>query len=252
MARIELTDVSFEYPVFEVAERSIKVALMQHFQSEDGVRPHVRALRNLNLKIEDGERIGLVGANGSGKSTLLKLLAGLAQPTSGTLKIEGRIVPLLEKGIGVNGEFTAAQNIELPLRLLGATSAEIAAAREDVREFSELGAFFDLPVRRYSEGMKARLTFALSTAIRADVLILDEWLSAGDAKFVQKAEARLNAYMDKIKVVVLASHALDLLRKVCTRVAYMHKGEILMLGEPNATIDRYLGDCNGVQSLAAE
>ncbi|MGE0410214.1 MAG: ABC transporter ATP-binding protein [Amphiplicatus sp.] len=240
MTRVELANVTFDYPLFEVTQRSLKVTLMNYFRGEGGKGPHVRAVRDVSFTLEDGERLGLVGANGSGKSTLLRLIGGLAHPTAGSVRTEGRVVSLIDKGLGVNQEFAGSENIELPLRFLGATTEEIRAARQDVRDFADLGPFFDLPVRRYSEGMKARLSFALSTAVHADVLILDEWLSAGDAQFVQRAEARLNAYLEQIKVVVLASHSLELLRSVCSRVAWMDKGKLVEIGEPDRVIDHYL------------
>ena len=243
--RVRLDGVSFEYPLYEVAERSLKVTLMQQFSRGQHEKPVVRALSDVSFSLSDGDRLGLIGPNGAGKSSLLRILGGLAHPIAGKVEVTGRVATLIEKGLGINPELSAADNIELPLRLLGATTAEIDAAREEVRDFADLGAFFDLPLRRYSEGMKARLSFALSTAIPTDVLILDEWLSAGDAAFVQKAKTRLAGFLDRIKVVVLASHDLGLLRKACTHVAWLDKGRLVAFGAPDATIDRYLASALG-------
>lgn len=238
--RVLIDNVSFEYPLYEAPERSFKLALMQLVHRDAFTGSTVRALDQISLHLKDGDRLGLIGANGAGKSSLLRVLGGLAYPTQGTVDVRGRVTTLIEKGLGINPELSAADNVELPLRLLGASTDEIAAARDDVRAFSGLGVFHDMPMRRYSEGMKARFSFAVSTAIPTDILILDEWLSAGDAAFVQKAEERLSAFIDRIKVVVLASHNLSLLRTVCTHVAWLNKGRLVALGDPDETINRYL------------
>jgi ABC-2 type transport system ATP-binding protein/lipopolysaccharide transport system ATP-binding protein len=242
--RLALRDVTFEYPLFEIAERSLKVKLLNLVRRQPLAAPTVKALRGVSFELRDGDRLGLIGHNGAGKSSLLRLLGGLAHPTSGTIESEGRIIPLIDKGVGINPELSAADNIELPLRLLGATTEEIDHAREDVRAFSDLGDFFDIPVRRYSDGMKARLSFALSTSIPADVLVLDEWLSAGDAAFVQKAQERLTRYLDTIKVVILASHSRNLLKTVCNKVAWLDKGELRAIGPSEKVLEEYFADAN--------
>jgi len=240
MARVELKNLSFDYPVLDVADRSIKLTLAKRVQRGGSGRLLVHALRNINLTFEAGERIGLIGSNGSGKSTLLRLIGGLAFPTSGELITEGKVTTILDKSMGINPEFSGAENIELPMRMMGADTAMVAAAREDIRAFAELGDFFDLPVRRYSDGMRARLAFGLATSMPTDILVLDEWLSAGDANFVHKAETRLTEFLEKIKIVVLASHSLDLLETVCTRVVWIENGEIVNSGPPGAIISAYL------------
>lgn len=236
--RINLERVSFEYPLYELTDRSLKVSLFKRLNGER--IPTVVALKNVSFSLVDGDRLGLIGRNGAGKTSLLRILAGLAHPTSGSYVSHGRVVPLIEKGLGINPELSAEANLELPLRILGATSTEIIDAREDIRRFADLGRFFDLPVRRYSEGMKARLSFALSTSLVSDILILDEWLSAGDRAFVQKAEKRLNNFLEKIGVVVLASHDLNLIQNVCNKVLWMDKGEIRMIGSAESVISAYI------------
>ena len=152
MTRIELKNVNFEYPLYEVAQRSLKVSLIDLLRGSRDGPSSVHAIKDLSITIDDGERVGLVGRNGAGKSSLLRLLSGIAFPTSGTIKTYGRIVPVNQTGLGINPEFSAADNIELPLRFIGATTEEIEVARAGVREFADLGEFFDLPVRRYSDG----------------------------------------------------------------------------------------------------
>lgn len=243
MAHIRLNNIYFSYPVYSITGRSLKVSLMQQVagaqirNSNETVT--VTAIKNLSFELKDGDRLGLVGHNGAGKSSLLRVLAGLAHPQAGSMEIQGRVIPLIERALGVNQELSGYDNIELPLRLLGANDQEIKEARGYIPEFTGLGDFMSLPVRTYSEGMKARLAFALCTAIHGDIMILDEWLSAGDIDFVEKAEQRLTNMVDSVPILVLASHNLDLLRRVCTKVAWMAHGKLMMLGDPEEVLTKY-------------
>jgi lipopolysaccharide transport system ATP-binding protein len=251
MASIKLDDVSFWYPVYDVTGRSLKVALMRQFAGGAG-QDHgvvkVQALSNLSLELRDGDRIGLIGRNGSGKSTLLRVLAGLLHPQQGGMQIKGRLVPLISRGLGIHPELSGYHNIELPMRLLGATEAEITRAHQEVPEWSGLGDFIHLPVRTYSDGMRARLMFAICTAVRGDILIMDEWLSAGDADFVLKAQERLKQLLEETRIVVLASHSLEIIRKMCNLVCWMENGQIIMTGPADAVLPVYL---KGVQRSIA-
>lgn len=242
MASVKLKDVSFAYPVLGGADRSLKVALMRQFGGRgegDGV-VKVQALSRVTLDLKSGDRLGLVGRNGAGKSTLLRLLARLIYPQVGGVKIEGRVAPLLARGLGIHPELSGFRNIELPMRLLGATEAEIKRAYIEVPEVSGLGDFINLPVRTYSDGMRARLLFAICTAVRGDILIMDEWLSAGDADFVNRAQERLQALVDETPIVVLSSHSLEIIRKTCNLVCWMEGGEIVMTGPPDIVLPNYL------------
>jgi ABC-type polysaccharide/polyol phosphate transport system ATPase subunit len=245
MASIALEDVSFWYPVFDVTGRSLKVSVMRHFGGDrDAGVVEVQALSEVSLEVKEGDRIGLIGRNGAGKSTLLKVLAGLVHPQRGGIRISGRVVPLLTRGLGIHPELSGYQNIELPMRLLGANEAEIRRARREVPEWSGLGDFIHLPVRTYSDGMRARLLFAISTAVRGEILVMDEWLSAGDADFVGKAQARLEEMLETTRIVVLSSHSLEIIRKMCNRVCWMERGQIVMTGPADAVLPAYL---KGVQ-----
>lgn len=248
MALIKLEDVSFWYPVFDASGRSLKVSLMRQFggSGERGI-VEVRALSQVSLEIKEGDRVGLVGRNGAGKSTLLKVLAKLIHPQRGGAMIQGRVVPLLARGLGIQPEFSGYRNIELPMRLLGATAAEIKRAREEVPSWSGLDEFMYLPVRTYSDGMRARLMFSICTAVRGEILIMDEWLSAGDADFVERAQQRLRGLVESTPIVVLASHSLDIIRKICNVVVWMEEGEIVQIGSPDEVLPAYLG---GVSALA--
>lgn len=254
MAHIRLKDLSFTYPIYGMSNRSLKVTVMRQLVGGQ-VAVHdrvvvVNALRNISFELNAGDRLGLIGANGSGKTTLLRLLAGLAQPTSGTLEIEGRVIPLIDKGLGIHPELTGAQNIELPLRLLGASTTEVKRAQEEIPDWTGLGQFLDLPVRTYSDGMRARLMFALCTALPGDVLVLDEWLGAGDASFAATAEARLASYLSRTQIVVCATHSTDLIRRFCNKVAWLENGEVVAFGEVEDVLDRYVA--NMIHRVAAE
>jgi lipopolysaccharide transport system ATP-binding protein len=245
MASIKLEDISFWYPVYDAARRSLKVSMMRQFGGgEGGDVVEVQALCDVSLDLQDGDRLGLIGRNGAGKSTLLKVLAGLVHPQRGGVNIEGRVVPLLAKGLGIHPELSGYRNIELPMRLLGAAEAEIRRAKQEVPEWSGLGDFINLPVRTYSAGMRARLLFAICTAVRGDILIADEWLGAGDADFFNKAQQRLQDMLSSTRIVVVSSHSPDIIRKMCNLVCWMERGQIVMTGPADQVLPAYL---KGVQ-----
>lgn len=244
MAGVDLVDVSFSYPVYEVTGRSLKMTVMRQIVGSKidlGVGSvEVAALSEVTMQLRPGDRLGLVGRNGSGKSTLLRILAGLAHPTRGRIHIEGRVLPLINKGIGINAELSGFDNIELPLRFLGASDAEVKRAKKEVPEFTGLGPFIHMPVRTYSEGMSARLAFALCTAITGDILLLDEWLGTGDADFYARAQDRLKGMMSATQIVVLATHSTELMRSICNKVAWFDRGRLIVMGDPDAVIGMYL------------
>lgn len=256
MVHVTARNIFFRYPVFAMTGRSLKASLFRQWSggtiSADSGVVHVQALSDVSFDLKPNDRLGLVGRNGSGKSTLLRLIAGLAFPQGGSLSIEGRIVPLIEKGLGVNPELSGSANIELPLRLLGATTEEVNAAKRDIPEFTGLGAFIDLPVRTYSEGMKTRLSFAICTAIRADVLVLDEWLGAGDIGFQERAEARLASMIQNTRIVVLATHSLDLVESVCTKVLWLDRGAVAGYGPPSEIVPQFLAEMRNPASGPSE
>ena len=246
MARVEFDDVHFSYPVFNVSARSLKVVFMERVGRGSGKGVvEVHALRGVSFALNDGDRLGLIGRNGSGKSTILRLVAGLAHPQRGRVETEGRKISLIEIGLGVNPELTGFENIELPMRLLGASSEEVARARSEIPEFTGLGDFMRLPVRTYSAGMRARLAFALCTSIYGDILVMDEWLGTGDAEFVHKAQNRLAELVGRTKILVLASHSPDLVKSVCNKAAWMEGGRIERFGDASEVADAYLAAADG-------
>ena len=209
-------------------------------RSSDSGMVQVEALKDVSFSAEPGDRIGLIGRNGSGKSTALRLAAGLAFPQKGSVEVSGRVVSLIELGLGVNPELSGKDNIELPLRLLGATTEEINGVMEDIKEFAGIGDFFHLPVRTYSAGMRARLGFAICTSITADVLVMDEWLGTGDAQFVGRAQDRLMSLVDRAKILLLASHAPDLVASVCNKAVWLESGKIAAYGPAEEVVASYL------------
>lgn len=243
MRLIQIDDVSIDYPIYDASARSMKLAALGRLTGGRMVSKfasvNVRALDAISLDVYEGERIGLVGHNGAGKSTLLRLLAGVLHPTTGDYLVRGRVVPLISKGLGLHPEFTGYENIELPLRLIGANEEELARARGEIEEFTQLGPYMSMPIRTYSEGMRVRLAFAICTAVKPDVLVLDEWLGASDAAFIERATKRLNTMLEGAKAIVVASHSMELLIGVCNRVLWLERGQIVMDGLPREVIAAY-------------
>ena len=256
MTSLRISNAYFSYPIFEITGRSLKVTVMRQVAGAKLILgagyAKVEALSDVSLSLNEGDRLGLIGHNGSGKSTLLRLIAGLAHPEKGSIEVRGKVVPLLDKGMGINPELSGRENIELPLRLLGASSDEIKTAMEEIPDWTGLGPFINLPFRTYSDGMKARLSFALCTAVSGDILVLDEWLGAGDAAFVEQAEMRLTNFINKNKTLVLASHSLTLVENVCTLAAWMERGRLVMFGPTNEVVSAYRVAMHSQAVVAAE
>jgi ABC-2 type transport system ATP-binding protein len=247
MSVINLQNVSVDLPVFEMGGRSLKNRLAGLGRSnriakdDDGVVV-VRALDDLNLSLKEGDRVGLIGRNGAGKSTLLRVLAGIYHPTSGQIYTTGRIVPLLDISLGMDELSTGRQNIRLRGLLLGMSDAEIRRKMEEISIFTELGDHLDLPLRTYSNGMRLRLAFAVSTAVDADILLLDEVIGVGDTSFMKKAEERMLNLQNRAKIVVLASHSDKVIRQMCNKALWMDRGRLQAFGPVDLVIEKYTAD----------
>ncbi|ABI77736.1 lipopolysaccharide ABC transporter, ATP-binding protein [Hyphomonas neptunium ATCC 15444] len=202
---------------------------------------HGVALDSINLSLHRGEAIALIGQNGAGKSTLLKIITGTVRPTVGAVHVGGRISAILELGLGFNPEFSGRENIMNSGGLLGFTSSQLRELMPEIESFAEIGPYFDAPVRTYSSGMQARLAFALATAVRPEILIVDEVLSVGDAYFQHKSFARIRQFRDAGTTLILVSHSLGDVRELCNRVVLIDKGRILRDGLPDEVIDYYNG-----------
>jgi ABC-type polysaccharide/polyol phosphate transport system ATPase subunit len=193
-------------------------------------RVTIRALDGLNLIINEGDRLGLIGHNGAGKSTLLKVLARVYEPTSGFIRVEGRVSPLFNLAPGWDPEDTGYENIMNCGLFLGMTPDEVRRKTQEIAEVTELGSYLELPTRTYSAGMTLRLAFSIATAIDPEILILDEGLSAGDASFAAIAEARINSLLSRSRILVMASHSIELLKNWCNRAILLERGRIVSLG----------------------
>lgn len=230
MALISLQNVAIEFPLYHFGARSLKKRLLARLKTDDSNRIVVAALRDLNIEIRAGERVGLVGHNGAGKSTLLRTMAGIYTPVSGRLEVQGSIGSLIDPAAGIDAESTGIENIRLHCLYRGLEREATEAFIAEVSAFSGLGEFLDVPVRGYSAGMSVRLSFAMATAMTPEVLLMDEWFLAGDADFMATAEARMNNLVDGAKILVLASHDHSILRRWCTRIIRLDRGRIVADG----------------------
>lgn len=229
---IRAENLTVDFPVYNSPHRSLKKNLLKlatggRISSDAGRGVTVRALDGVSLSLSEGDRLGLTGRNGSGKSTLLRVLAGVYEPTGGILQVKGRVVSLLDISIGMDFEASGIENIFLRGLLLGFSKTQIQEKAEEIIEFSGLGDYIELPVRTYSSGMVMRLAFSISTSVAADILLMDEWLSVGDADFVKQAEDRLRALVNRTPILVMASHSQEILKEVCNQVVRLEGGRIV-------------------------
>ena len=197
------------------------------------------ALKDVSFKVEKGDRVGIMGFNGAGKSTLLKVIAGVLKPTQGKAKVKGVIAPMLELGAGFDMNYSGKENIYLYGATMGFSRKFIDEKYDEIVEFSELGDFISAPLKSYSSGMKSRLGFAIATAVKPDVLILDEVLSVGDAAFKDKSEQRIMDMMADGVTVLYVSHSTDRVRKLCNKALILTKGQVVAFGESDEICDMY-------------
>ena len=242
---IEVSNVSVLFPLYHSGSRSLKktvVAAASGRLGQDGKsRVVVQALRDINLSLSPGDRLGLVGSNGAGKTTLLRTLAGIYEPVIGRVRLQGSVNALLDPNLGMNVDLTGRENIRLRGLYQGVPRPDLPRLEEDVQEFAELGDFIDLPVRIYSSGMVVRLGFGLATAIRPQILLMDEWFLAGDTVFMEKARVRLEDMVRGAEILVLSSHMADVVEKWCTRVLWMEQGRVREDGPAVEVLEHYLG-----------
>ncbi|MDE1173698.1 MAG: ABC transporter ATP-binding protein [Parvibaculaceae bacterium] len=244
MAFLRLRNVTVDFPIYQGTSRSLKKAifaasLQRNFARDPVDRVTVRALDNVSLDIEHGSRVALIGSNGAGKSTLLKTLAGIYEPSHGTVHAQGSISALLNISVGFNQEATGLENIMLRGMCMGISPGEMRGYVTEIAEFTELGPYLDMPIRTYSAGMSVRLAFATSTCKRPEILLMDEWLSAGDASFLSKAQQRMAGFVDQSSILVLASHSLQLLEQWCDIGLFLHQGHIRAAGPIKNVINEY-------------
>jgi len=245
LASVVVDNVTIDFPIYGSTHRSLRQTLFARTgglirrEGHRHKRVVVRALDKISFQLDHGDRLGLIGHNGAGKSTLLKALAGVYWPDFGSIRIEGRISPLFVSAPGLDLEDSGYENIKTCGMFLGMNSDEIERKAPEIAEFCELGEYLELPVRTYSAGMITRLCFAIATSIDPDILLLDEGLAAGDARFAARAEDRMQALIQRTRILVLASHSDALIKGMCNKGALMEKGRILAIGPVKDILAQY-------------
>ena len=252
--RISARDLALDFPIYDVTSRSLKQLLMVRpianvlrgashvggsIATGAGGTVVVRAIDEMSFEIGQGERVGLIGHNGAGKTTLLRTMAGIYEPTGGVLETVGHVMPLFNLMEGMMPDATGREFIRIRGVLLGLEPNEIDALAEDVIEFCELGSYIDMPVRTYSTGMLVRLAFALSTSVSPDILLFDELIGAGDARFVTKAQERLKTFFERSSIVVVASHSRGILHQWCNRLFLLEHGKLIADGPVQDVLKEY-------------
>ncbi len=258
MLSIAAKDIHVEFPIYDHHMRSLKYTLgvgkiakgLNRFTAgklnvggqigtgETG-RVVIKALDGVSFDIHEGDRIGLLGHNGSGKTTLLRTLAGIYEPVGGSIRTSGRVVPLFDLQLGMDVDATGIENIWMRGKLLGLTTQQVKDALDDIAEFTELGEYLYMPIRTYSMGMMLRLSFAISTAITPDILVLDEMIAAGDATFLARADARLKSFLTRAGILVVASHSMPMLHQWCNKGMLLERGKLIAYGPLEDVVSRY-------------
>jgi len=246
MTGIFLDNVSVEFPLLGTNSRSLRNRLLPSVlggalhRPRDGP-PSVHALQSVSMSLSPGDRLALLGLNGSGKTTLLRVLNRVYIPSSGTASIEGTVGSLIDISIGFNPEATGRENTKLRLSLLGVPRAVQSGVIDEVREFTELGDFFEMPLRTYSSGMQMRLAFACATVLQPEIILMDEWLSVGDEGFRKRAENRLQEVVEKGEILVLASHSRELVETMCSTAIWLESESIREIGSARDVSRSFFG-----------
>lgn len=245
MSYIHANNICLDF-ILQIQNYSIKKTFIDqlktvfHRKKQNNSVEKFRALEHISFDLRSGDNIGIIGQNGAGKSTLLRVLSKIYTPTSGSLGINGEVSSLLSMNIGMDIEATGYENIILMGILMGLKRHEILNKIKEIAEFTELGDFLNSPVKNYSSGMLLRLTFATVTSIQPDILLLDEIIGVGDNRFLKKANLRLDSFIKKSNILIIASHDLEVIRNFCNKVLILHKGKALFLGDVNEGIALYL------------
>lgn len=245
MVRIVVEDASVDFPIFDAKARSLKNTVLGVVGGRIGPNQSkvvvIQALRGINLTLEHGARVGLVGHNGAGKSTLLRLLSGIYEPTGGSAVVQGRVAPVFDLGVGMDPEISGYDNIVIRGLFLGMTRKQMDDRVDDIAEFTELGDYLSMPLRTYSTGMRVRLALGVVTSIDPEILLLDEGIGAVDADFLTKARGRLRDLVDRAGLLVFASHSDEFLRQLCDTAIWLDHGQIKAQGELRPVLRQYKG-----------
>ncbi|MDO8401192.1 MAG: ABC transporter ATP-binding protein [Bradyrhizobium sp.] len=241
---VRLDNVSVSFPVYQGGSRSLKKRVLFHGSAgkigrDANQKIVIEALCDVSFSLPAGNRVALIGPNGAGKTTLLRTIAGIYEPIEGSVVTRGRISPMFDISLGIDPDLSGYENIRLRALLLGFPPGEIETHLPDIVEFTELGDYLDMPVRTYSTGMILRLSFAVATCFKPEILLMDEWILAGDAHFMGKAEARVRNFIERASVMVLASHDLKLCSRWCTMAIWMEQGRVREVGPVDQVIKQY-------------
>ena len=242
---IEVTDLVMEFKVTKDKIDTLKEYVIRTLKRNKKDKRKIRILDGISFKVKRGERVGILGFNGSGKSTLLRIISGIYEPTEGTVKINGKVAPLLAISAGFDKNYTGKNNIFLNGAFLSMDENYLKEKYDEIVEFSELGEFINYPVKNYSKGMQAKLGFSVATAIKPDILILDEVLGVGDIKFKKKSNEKIQSMMKEGVTVLLVSHSIGQIKKICDRCIWIENGKIVMEGEAKKVCDAYVKSRKG-------
>ncbi len=232
-------DVSILFNLSKENVDNLKELLIKKIKGEKIRFNEFWALKNINFELNKGDRLGILGLNGAGKSTLLKIIAGVYKPTTGKVIRNGHIAPMIELGAGFDPNYTGRENIFLYGSVLGFSREFLESKYEEILEFSELGDFIDVPIKNYSSGMRARLGFSIATVVEPEILILDEVLSVGDAKFRKKCEKKMQGMFDHGVTVLFVSHSLEQVKRLCNKAILLEHGELIAEGDINEVAEIY-------------
>ena len=252
-AIVSLDRVMISFPVYQGGSRSLKKRVLFHGSAgrigrDASDQVVIEALRDVSLVLAAGDRVALIGANGAGKTTLLRAIAGIYEPVHGEVVTRGRISPMFDINLGIDADLSGFDNIRLRALLLGLAPAEIERRLPEIVEFTELGDYLEMPVRTYSAGMILRLSFAVATCFEPEILLMDEWILAGDAHFMSKAEARVRSFVERARVMVLASHNLELCSRWCTKGIWLDQGSVREQGPIDQVVKRYRDFVSGAKA----
>jgi ABC-type polysaccharide/polyol phosphate transport system ATPase subunit len=236
--RIRVEDVSVTYRTSLESAPTLKNTVLKLGRREKVVR-EIQALKKVSFEVPEGQVLGVVGANGAGKSTLMRTVAGILPPNSGRVEVHGRVSTLLALGVGFNRKMTGRQNVVLGGLAAGLTREQLQAKYDEIVGFAELEEFMDMPMRTYSSGMYGRLAFAVAVTMEPEILLIDEALSVGDARFRKKSFRKMRQLCSEDRTILLVSHALGSIKELCDQAIWMHKGELRMWDEPEAVVDAY-------------
>ena len=243
MVSVSANSICVDLPVFGTSHRSIKRSIINATVGgrldQESNHVVVQALKDVSFSLSDGDRLALIGRNGAGKTMNLRVLAGICEPTAGSIVIEGTISSLFDTNLLFNAELTGEENIRFCANLLGFHGGEVKSLIEEVEEFTELGHYLDLPIRTYSAGMRVRLSLAIATYFKPDILLLDEGIGAGDMHFFEKAQSRANNLYRSCRIMVLASHSAEMLKTLCNKALWLDQGAVADFGDIDDVLSRY-------------